>query len=422
VTRRSHRARALALLAALAWPGVDAAAGDGAPTEAPAPKPEAAAAATPAPAPPADVDAALQRGVAHLIATQNKDGSWGTPASNLWDIYAPAPGSQQTFAVAVTALALSGLLEAADTGVPGTGGPEVKAAVERARTWLLAKHAVGRPTTDVLYNTWAHAYSLEAFSRLLARETDAQRRAENRAAAEVDAERIQRFQFVEGGWGYYNFSEQTKSPGPGSTSFTTATCLVAMAMAKAQGVAVPERIVPKALRDLEACAYPDGSFAYGYYIHLRPRMPVNQMKGSLARTPACLLAFDVWGKKVDAARADRALENLEKEGHFLRIARKYPFPHETWYQNSGYFCFYGYYYASALLALASPEVRAKHAPQIAAHMVPLQEKDGSWWDYQLYGYHKAYGTGFVLTTLARCRAITKSDAAKSASEAPAPAK
>jgi hypothetical protein len=289
--------------------------------------------------------------------------------------------------------------------------------VERARTWLLAHHAVGRPTTDVLYNTWAHSYSLEAFARLLQRETDAQRRAENRAAAEVDAERLQRFQFVEGGWGYYNFDEKTRSPGPGSTSFTTATCLVALALAKAQGVPVPERIVPRAIRDIEACAYPDGSFAYGYYIHLRPRMPVNQMKGSLARTPACLLALDFWGKRVDAARADRALENLEREGHFLRIARKYPYPHETWYQNSGYFCFYGYYYAAQLLALASPEMRAKHAPLIAAHMVPLQEKDGSWWDYQLYGFHKAYGTGYVLTTLARCRRA----AADTAPSPPAPA-
>jgi hypothetical protein len=360
--------------------------------------PPPAPAAPPASSPAApDVEAAIRRGVAHLVATQNKDGSWGSPASNLWDIYAPAPGSQQTFAVAVTALALTGLMEA------GGGAPEIQPTIEKGRTWLLAHHAVGRPTADVLYNTWAHAYALEAFAGFLARETDARRRAEVRAAAEAAVERLQRFQFVEGGWGYYNFEEQTKDPGRGSTSFSTATCLVALALAREQGVAVPERCIPKALRDIEACAYPDGSFAYGYYLRLHPRMPVNQVKGSLARSPACLLALDVWGKKVSTARADRALENLETQGHFLRIARKYPFPHETWYQNSGYFCFYGYYYAASLLALASPEVRARHAPLIAAHLVPLQEKDGSWWDYQLYGFHKPYGTGFVLATLARCR-------------------
>ena len=47
--------------------------------------------------------------------------------------------------------------------------------------------------------------------------------------------------------------------------------------------------------------------------------------------------------------------------------------------------------------------RAKFRTQIASRLVPLQEKDGSFWDYQLYGYHKAYGTGYVLMILAGCR-------------------
>ena len=33
----------------------------------------------------------------------------------------------------------------------------------------------------------------------------------------------------------------------------------------------------------------------------------------------------------------------------------------------------------------------------------MQARDGSWWDYQLYGYHKAYGTGYALLVLAKCR-------------------
>ena len=46
---------------------------------------------------------------------------------------------------------------------------------------------------------------------------------------------------------------------------------------------------------------------------------------------------------------------------------------------------------------------SRHKRGIAARLLPLQEKDGSWWDYQLMNFHKAYGTGYVLTTLARCR-------------------
>jgi hypothetical protein len=65
------------------------------------------------------------------------------------------------------------------------------------------------------------------------------------------------------------------------------------------------------------------------------------------------LSLDAWGKKVSPERADKALENLEKDGRLLQI------PHETWCRNSGCVCF--------------------------------------------YGYHKAYGTGYALLTLARCR-------------------
>ena len=209
-------------------------------------------------------------------------------------------------------------------------------------------------------------------------------------------DRLDRYQFAEGGWGYYNFDEKTRRPGPGSTSFSTATCLIALKRAKEQGVAVPERLIPRAVRDLEACRYPDGSFAYGYYLHLHPRLGINQIKGSLARTPACLLALDLWGRKLKPEQAEKALDDLEKHGHFLQIARKYPFPHETWYQNSGYFCFYGYYYASMLVDLAPAASRARHLEAMARRLVPLQEQDGSWWDYQIFNFHKAYGTGYVL--------------------------
>jgi hypothetical protein len=46
--------------------------------------------------------------------------------------------------------------------------------------------------------------------------------------------------------------------------------------------------------------------------------------------------------------------------------------------------------------------RAVACRQLASHLLPLQEPDGSWWDYQLFGYHKTYGTAYVLMALGRC--------------------
>lgn len=258
---------------------------------------------------------------------------------------------------------------------------------------------------DTLYNIWAHAYSLEAFARLIAREKDPGRREALVTAAREDVELLERFEFVDGGWGYYDFDAPAKHPGPGATSFTTATALVALRMAAGQGVEVPARLVERAARLIRECEKPDGSYVYSLDLRFWPHMPVNKTKGSLARTPACLSGLLAAGEDVPAGRIEEAFENLESQGHFLRIARKYTIPHETWYQNSGYFCFYGYYYASGLFSRLSKERRRIEAARIAGHLVPLQEKDGSWWDYQLFGYHKPYGTGFVLLTLGRCRRV-----------------
>ncbi len=396
------RARCLAWAAALALGGPVAA--EDAPTVA-APATGSSEVADAAKRIPAEDLAAsrtsVERGAGWLLDNQNPNGSWGNAASNLWDIYAPPPGSQQAFQTASVALALSGLIENRDRlARDDTERARIDGAIERATLWLLDHHAIRRIRTDTLYNTWSLAYALEAFARILARNPPPERRALVREAAGRCIHYLERFEFVEGGWGYYNFDERTRRPGPGSTSFTTATCLVALRMAADQGVSVPQRLVDRAVRVIRLSWRPDNAFYYSFD-HRLPgaRMGVNQVKGSLARTPACLLALASWGERVPEARWKRALDDLEREGHFLRIARKYPIPHETWYQNSGYFCLYGYYYAALDLAHVSEEIARVHAAHIAAHVRGMQERDGSTWDYQLFHFHKPYGTGFALLAL-----------------------
>ena len=58
----------------------------------------------------------------------------------------------------------------------------------------------------------------------------------------------------------------------------------------------------------------------------------------------------------------------------------------------------------AALSHADPaDVQSRYRRLLAATIAPLQEKDGSWWDFPLYDYHQSYGTAFALMTLARCR-------------------
>ena len=347
----------------------------------------------------ATLDAAIARGGDHLVATQNPGGSWGAPASNLWDIYAPVPGSYYAFEVAATALAVSGLREAAPDD------PKARAAGDRGLDFLLREHTKARRISpDVLYNVWAHAYALDAFACELARAPEPARAAALRKAAAEAVDFLVRFEFVDGGWGYYNFDITARRPEHGSTSFTTATVLQAMKRAADQGVEIPTRVVRRALEFLAVSRKPDGSFAYSWDHRYYPQGGINKTQGSLARTPVSLGAIRRWGGDVPERQLVKALDDLHEKGRFLLIARKYPIPHETWFQNSGYFCFYGYYYASRLFDLVPAPVARDHARKIAAALVPLQEPDGSWWDYQLYSYHRPYGTGYVLRVLAACRA------------------
>ena len=347
------------------------------------------------------IRAAIEKGVKYLLDTQKKDGSWGTPAPTfVCDVWSPAPSCFETYELAVSAMAVSALLEVGD------GRPGVEEAIRKGADYLLGRHPARRVEPGHLYNNWAHAYVLEAFARLMASETDDERRAAYAKGAEIEIGRLQRYEYVDGGWGYYDFSVQSARPGTGSTSFMTATILVALRMAADQGVEVPKRMIRRALPIMRYSRGADDSFAYSYSSPLRPHNPlrpgVSHKKGSLARTPACLLSMKMWDQKITQEAFKRSLDDLDEHGHFLLIARKYPFPHETWYQNSGYFCFYGYYYGAMVAQRLPKPDRELACRQMAARLLPLQEPEGSWWDYQLFGYHKTYGTAYVLMTLGRC--------------------
>src|SRR5579871_2671845 len=77
----------------------------------------------PEPVPPEKLDSSIRRGVSFLVGSQNKDGSWGSPALKGGVPIMAGIGSHHAFGVAVTAMCVSALIE--------TGGdsPDVKKAI-----------------------------------------------------------------------------------------------------------------------------------------------------------------------------------------------------------------------------------------------------------------------------------------------------
>ncbi len=352
-----------------------------------------------------EVDLAIRRGKDFLLSSQNKNGSWGA-ATNTKDlnIYAPTPGAHHAFRSAVTALCVSALIELQ------IEDPEVSQAIDRGEAWLLEHLThLRRANQDALYNVWGHAYGIEALVRLHQRHasnTEKQVRLMEEITRQIDL--LSRYESVHGGWGYYDFDLHLQKPTTQPNSFTTATILFALYQAQAIGAIVPQRLIDRGLDVIRRQQRPDLAYLYSEDFRTLPNVDINKPGGSVGRSQACNVVLRLYK---DPSVSDEALvawvNRLFSRNLWLDIGRKRPIPHESWFMVAGYFFYYGHYYAAYGIDQVPEEQRAPLQQQLLHVMLKLQEKDGSWWDYPLYDYHRPYGTAFALMTLKRCESAAK---------------
>lgn len=350
-----------------------------------------------------DIQKAIDRGCLFLKKIQNKDGSWGSPRQTKGlNIFAPVPGSHRAFRLAVTALSISALLELKQ------GHEEYRKALLNAGDYLLKNLPdLRRATPMAIYNVWAHSYGLQALSRMhKAVEKGPSGSTKRKKIEEIMRQQIQmleKYESVDGGWGYYDFNIQTKKPSGSSISFVNATGLVALKETSERGVEVPAKMVNRAIEAIKRQRLPDHSYLYGEYLKYKPRRGINRPAGSLGRSHACNYALQIWGDETVTDKVHKlCLDRLIKRNGWLDMGRKRPVPHESWAAVAGYFFYYGHLYASFCIETLSLQDRPEYQRDLASILVPLQEKDGSWWDFPFYDYHQQYGTAMALLSLNRC--------------------
>jgi len=354
------------------------------------------------PLPAADLEAAIDRGVKFLLSSQREDGSWGSADNTKGgiDIYAPPPGGHHAFRAGVTALCVSALVES------GRDDEAARKAIDRGLAWLLERlPKLRRATPDALYNVWGHAYGIEALALLHRRQAgDAASQSRILDCIKGQVELLDRYETVNGGWGYYDFDVGSKKPAGSPNSFTTATVLLALADARDLGIDVPQKLFDRGLASIRRQMKPDRSYLYGEYLKYVPQHPVNLPAGSLGRSQACnALLRRLGDEDVTDAATVAWLERLFARNGWLDLGRKKPIPHESWFAVAGYFFFYGHFYAAECIESLPAAVRPPLQDQLARLLLPLQEPNGCWWDYPFYDYHMQYGTAFAVRSLVRCR-------------------
>jgi len=337
----------------------------------------------------AEIDKAIVRGVEFLKTSQQPDGFWGTGLETRGtEVDSIIPGSLDSFRIGATALAVMALREVGNTE-----------AHKKGLEWLLKVPDARRDSGDLLYNTWAHIYMLQAMAEEMPHNSDPR----IKQVAQRQIERLTRYATYMGGWNYYDFAAHTRQPSLGPTSFGTAAGLVALYEAKQAGLDVPDKLSGQAVRRLEEMRLSNGIYLYGSDYKYIPHLPANRPKGAVGRTQPSNYALKLWGwDKLTKDDLRTGLDLLFADHAFLDMGRKRPWPHESWYQTSGYYYYFDHYYASRLFEMLDDADKLKYAPRLIGAVLPHQEPDGSWWDYAMWDFHKPYGTAFAVMTLLRC--------------------
>ncbi len=341
----------------------------------------------------------IEDGCDFLVENQNSDGSWGSPTQTKGlNVFAPIPGSHRAFRLAVTALGVSALVEAGDRG------KKYQKSIESGARYLLEElPRLRRATPMAIYNVWSHAFGIQALCRLHEKSADLQEKTRISEVIGQQVAMLEKYESIDGGWGYYDFRAQTKKPSGSSISFVNATGLIALKEAEKTGISVPTKLTNRAVAAILRQRLPDHSYLYGEYLKNRPRRGINRPAGSLGRSHACNYALQLWGEaQIDDSVHRLCLDRLFERNGWLDLARKRPIPHESWFAVAGYFFYYGHLHAAYCIDTLALPAKTDYRQKLARTLLPLQEKDGSWWDFPLYDYHKQYGTSMAVISLLRC--------------------
>ena len=269
-----------------------------------------------------EAEAAIDRGLRYLAATQNADGSWG-----------------DTYKAAETSLALMAFM--VQGHFPGDG--EYGEAMTRGVEFLIQRgRAGGGYLGDARQGMYEHGLATLALSEVWGQTEQDGLEEVLKAAVQV----IFRSQNKEGGWRY--------APQPRDADVSvTVMQIVALNSAKEAGILVPDAVLDRATAYVLSCQHASGGFTY---------MPRRDDPG-FARTAAGVMSLQMAGHGESPA-VQRGIDYL------LRLP-------ETKFLNEKHY-HYGHYYAIQCMYQHGEKTYAGWYPDIRNALLRKQSGDGGW--------------------------------------------
>jgi hypothetical protein len=352
-----------------------------------------------APPQPAEVDAALARGVEAIVAMQERgtgvggapEGPCEWPYEGVYRVGSQIPVGYRIGGTSICALSL--------LAAPGYADDEKRRdAVRRACEFVCTAidHPLMNPDYEGGYDVrgWGHAYGLSFLLRLAAdKAVPSGMEAEVAKRTLQYLEALQTIEIPEvGGWNYARSPQRRPSP---ASPFMTGPALQALFEAKRQGLPVDDAVVERGLKALERCRTASGSYAYAAAKDATDskdgapgavgRMLVGESTLLLAgrsSVPQVRAALDAF-----IAHWDRLEERRAKDG-----------THKPPFGVAPYYFYFAHWHAAEALELLPKHERPEYRRRVMELLFRTRSAEGTWND-RVFPRSANYGTACAIMAI-----------------------
>ncbi len=275
---------------------------------------------------------------------------------------------------------------------------EVQAALERALDFVLDKlgHPLMQPEGCKGYDVrgWGHAYALE-FLLLLEQHSLVQGERKEKVASTI-AWLIGALDTMEhaqsGGWNY----ARTDAP-QGASPFMTAPTLQILYQAKAQGHAVPDELVSRALQTLEDSRGESGAIQYATNAGSKSGKSAEEIPAAVARMAVVETTLHLAGRG-SPERIRVAVDAFFAHWEWLEVRRRQGGTHIPPYSIAPYYFFYGHRYVAQAIEFLPEKDRAELRSRLQSLLWVVREESGGWND-RVFDRSENFGTAMTLLAL-----------------------
>lgn len=332
--------------------------------------------------------------VAFLLEVQEGEDRSEWPYEGVYRVQGRIPIGYRVGGTGIVGLAL---LEAADYDRDRAR----REAVERATRFVVRalEHPQMNPDYDGGYDVrgWGHCYGLAFLLRL-----QKQSRIPEGMEEPVDAA-IRKYVSAllatecpgRGGWNYAR--PQGKDTVAPASSFMTAPCLQSLFEAAAQGYAVDEAVLTRALSELEGARTPSGAVIYRISPGAATGPGAGATPGAVGRMAIVESTLFLAGRS-DPSRLRGAVDAFLVHWEWLEKRRARRGTHEGPYGIAPYYFYFAHYYAAQAIELLPEAERAEYRRRLRERIFATRDSGGSWND-RVFERSANFGTAMSVLAL-----------------------